>query len=311
VAKLGLRLAPKVLDSLAAGIPVIALESALITHGLPYPENILIARKMEQMARVCKVVAATIAIIEGVIHVGLNESEYARLSELSKKVTEKPLLKKIQLRDIPLAVAERWTGGTTVSATLYLAHMAGLSIFVTGGIGGVHRGWTDSMDISSDLTALSRYPMIVVSSGCKAILDIPATLEQLESLAIPVYGWKTDFCPAFYSHASDFPIQRIKSVKDISTVYHEILNFWGTEHSPSLVVMNPIPSEHSIPMDVIQPAIDEAVGEAANYGIKGKNLTPWLLKRLSQITQGKSLNANKELLLNNVRLGCEIAKTMS
>ncbi len=301
-------------SALKAGKPVLALESTVITHGLPYPQNLEIAHLLEQTALEHKVTPATIAVIDGNIHIGLEDKDFERLAELSQAAqADRSLLNKIAMRDIPLALAENWSGGTTVSATVYCAHLAGIRVFATGGIGGVHRFWTESFDISADLPALAKYPVIVVTAGCKAILDIPATLEQLETLSVPVYGWRTDLCPAFYTRESAYHIDRVDSIQTIAAAYRAANALAQSKGgiSSGMVIMNPIPAEHSIPSELIEPVIQQAIREAEQLGISGKAITPWLLQRLSESTRGQSIAANLELLKNNVRLGCGIATELS
>jgi pseudouridine-5'-phosphate glycosidase len=302
-------------SALTEGLPVLALESTVITHGLPFPQNIEIAKVLEQTALENGTIPATIAVIDGTIHIGLEEAELDRLAELSLQAQTSPnLLKKLAKRDIPLALAEKSSGGTTVSATLYLAHLAGIKVFATGGIGGVHKNWQDSLDWSADLPALAQHPVIVVTAGCKAILDIPATLEQLETLSIPVYGWQTHFCPAFYTRESVYPIERIDKVDIITEAYqtHLALSSESDHHNSAsaLLIMNPIPEQYSLDSDVIEPAIEQAVNEARQLNIKGKAITPWLLKKLADVTKGKSIEANLALLKNNVVLGSQIAQAI-
>lgn len=298
--------------ALSEGRPVLALESTVITHGLPYPRNLEIARMLEKTAVDNGATPATIAVIDGKIHIGLDDKNFSKLAELSRRNESEPgLLKKIALRDIPLACAEQWSGGTTVSATVYAAYLSGISVFATGGIGGVHRGWQEIFDISADLPALAKYPVIVVTAGCKAILDIPTTLEVLETLAVPVYGWKTDFCPAFYTSSTGFQIDRIDDVKTLVTAYKKHLELSSLSNEPipasGMVLMNPIPAAFSLPVNEIEPIIERALSEAAQLKIKGKAITPWLLKHLSETTAGKSVAANLELLRNNVVLGSKVA----
>jgi len=302
-----IKLSEAVQTALAEHKPVLALESTVITHGLPYPQNMEIAVFLEQTTIEQGVTPATIAIIEGTIHIGLDTQSLAKLAELTQAEPRHNLLKKIALRDIPLAVAQKWSGGTTVSATMFLAYQAGIKVFATGGIGGVHRGWQDSLDISADLQALASYPVIVVTAGCKAILDIPATLEQLESLSVPVYGWQTDFCPAFYTQTTNYRIDRVDDIQTIQAAYQSLTSFSRQNSTSGMVIMNPLPAEFNIPSEQIEPVIEQAVKEAGKLGIKGKAITPWLLQRLSEMTAGKSVTANLALLKNNVLLGCKIA----
>lgn len=303
-------LSAAVQSALNEGKPVLALESTVIAHGMPYPQNLEIARELEQTSLDNGAVPATIAILDGALRVGLEKQDFERLGELSQMAqNDASILKKIALRDIPLALAQGWSGGTTVSSTVYAAYLAGIKVFATGGIGGVHRFWQESYDISADLPALAKYPVIVVTAGCKAILDIPSTLEQLETLSVPVYGWQTEFCPAFYTRESPYKIDRIDDVSVIAEAYQTSVALAQDKGLPAsgFVIMNPIPQKFSIAANMIEPIIEQAISEAAQHGIKGKAITPWLLRRLSETTQGKSVAANLELLKNNVRLGSAIA----
>jgi pseudouridylate synthase len=302
-----LKLSEAVQFALSEGKPVLALESTVITHGLPYPDNIETAEILEKTAIDSGVTPATIAVIDGVIHIGLEETDLARLAELSlQSQTQHNLLKKIAKRDIPLVLAEKSSGGTTVSATVCLAHQAGIRVFATGGIGGIHRQWQESLDWSADLPALAQHPVIVVTAGCKAILDIPATLEQLETLSIPVYGWRTDSCPAFYTNDSPYAVDRIDKAETIAEAFKAHISLHNASAS-AILVMNPIPAQHSIASEFIEPVIEQAIREAELLNIRGKAITPWLLQRLAESTQGRSVNANLELLKNNVRLGSLLA----
>ena len=302
--------------ALTEGKPVLALESTVITHGLPYPQNLETARELEKTARELGVTPATIILIDGTVHIGLEESDFVCLAELTQQAqADKTLLKKLAQRDLVLAMAQKWSGGTTVSATLHLANLARIKVFATGGIGGVHRDWQESLDISADLHALANHPVIIVTAGCKAILDIPTTLEQLETLCVPVYGWQTDRCPAFYTKDSPYPIDRVDSIVSITEAYkaqaamQRMLG--GCEKGTALVVMNPIPSAYSVPSEVMEPFIRQALQEAEQLGIRGKASTPFLLQKLAVITAGESVKANLELLKNNVRLGSKIAAALA
>ncbi len=314
--RLPVRYAPEVEAALAEGKPVLALESTVITHGLPFPQNLETARELEKTARDKGAVPATLAVLDGVIQIGLKERDLDRLSELSlQSRTHAHVLQKLARRDLPLAVAHKLSGGTTVSATLQLAHLAGIQVFATGGIGGVHRLWQQSLDISADLSALKDHPVIVVTAGCKAILDLPATLEQLETLSVPVYGWQTGLCPAFYTRETEYKIERIEHTDTLAAVWQAQLELHANSGrkgcSPGLAVMNPIPAEFDIPAAVINPRIEQALREADQTGIRGKAVTPFLLQRLAEITEGKSVRANLALLRNNVTLGSRIARALA
>lgn len=285
--------------------PIIALESTVITHGLPYPRNVETALRLESIARSMGVEPVTIIVLDGRIHLGLDDNLAERLHPEKAGV----VLHKLSLRDLPWAVVTKASGGTTVSATMAIAQYACIKVFATGGIGGVHRGWNLNPDISTDLTALSRIPIIVVSAGCKAILDISATLEALETLGVPVYGWQTDFFPAFYTRQTDHPIPRFDTAEQIATAFrcHGAQYLHSQWLMPGMLIANPIPPQHDIPATVIEPLIQSALKEAQRQGIAGKAITPFLLSFLAQNSQGGSVEANQALLENNVRLGCEIA----
>lgn len=291
---------PEVQDAINSGKPILALESTVITHGLPYPDNLEALKVLEDVARQEGVVPATIAIVNGEFMVGLNNLDFL------VDPHQRQHLRKISLRELPIAVAQKWSGGTTVSATMWLAHQAGIRVFSTGGIGGVHRNWQESLDVSTDLTALSEIPVAVVCAGCKAILDIPATLEVLETKAVPVIGWETDDFPAFYSRTSGEKIYRTDSIAELAEIYshtQSILN-------KGVLIANPIPLEAEIKREDIEPIIQSALREAQRAGIKGKETTPFLLSKLAELTKGDSITANLALLKNNVLLGARIAREL-
>jgi len=275
----------------------------VLTHGLPYPENFSIFQTLENLLISQKVTPATIIVLDGIAYIGLEENMQMKLKQMLKN---KENFSKLGMRDLPLAIAKEISGGTTVSATMLLAHLAGIKVFATGGIGGVHRNWESSLDISSDLIALSRIPVIVISAGCKAILDIPATLEVLETLAIPILGWKTNSFPLFYTSKSVYPIEKIDNL-DI------FVSFWKNHlalKGKGILIANPIPEEYSLPLDKLDSIINESIEQAQIKGIKGKELTPFLLDFLAQATKGESIKANLALLKNNVQLAAELAKAL-
>ncbi|MDD4687040.1 MAG: pseudouridine-5'-phosphate glycosidase [Candidatus Cloacimonetes bacterium] len=286
--------------ALAEGKPVLALESTVITHGLPYPQNIEAFTMLEKYAWDFGAVPATICLLDGVYHIGL---EQAAVDILAKKLRTKSKLEKIALRDLAMAAVRGQSGGTTVSATMYLAHIAGIKVFATGGIGGVHRGWQSTMDVSLDIQALASIPVIVVCAGCKAILDIPATLEALESRGVPVYAWQTDEFPGFYSRQTGNRVSRLNKLKELALTYRIMAS--SPQLSTGILVANPIPSNSEIPRNKIEPYISEAISSANN--VTGKALTPYLLAKLSELTNNKSVEANLALLKNNVQLGAQIA----
>jgi len=298
-----INIAPSVRNALKDKKPVVALESTVLTHGLPYPENFSIFQTLENLLISQKVTPATIIVLDGIAYIGLEENMQMKLKQMLKN---KENFSKLGMRDLPLAIAKEISGGTTVSATMLLAHLAGIKVFATGGMGGVHRNWESSLDISSDLIALSRIPVIVISAGCKAILDIPATLEALETLAIPILGWKTNSFPLFYTSKSVYPIEKIDNL-DI------FVSFWKNHlalKGKGILIANPIPEEYSLPLDKLDSIINESIEQAQIKGIKGKELTPFLLDFLAQATKGESIKANLALLKNNVQLAAELAKAL-
>ncbi|MFA7543491.1 MAG: pseudouridine-5'-phosphate glycosidase [Candidatus Cloacimonadaceae bacterium] len=300
-----LRILPEVSLAFAKNQPVIALESTILTHGLPYPQSFELLEELETLAKDNGAIPATISVIKGQGVIGLSKEDRLYLKSLlmgeSGETTHK-----LSTRELPFAMVKGFTGGTTVSATLKLAQLAGIKVFATGGIGGVHRGWQQRPDISMDLGALASIPMIVVSAGCKAILDIPATLEALESLAVPVLGYNTEEYPSFYSRQSG---QRVlaASAPEIAKAYHQMR---ALGYNQGILVANPIPAKSEIPFEKIQAKIEEAIEMAASAGIRGKELTPYLLDALAQITGGESIRANLALIKNNLLVAIEIARNL-
>ena len=289
-------------SSLISGKPVLALESTIISHGMPHPDNVEFALKAEFICRQQGVVPATIAVVNGECCVGL---EKAQLESIAKD----PSTKKVSRRELGLAIAKRWSGGTTVSATLHIAHQSGISVFSTGGIGGVHRGAEKTFDVSQDLTALSQIPMVVVSAGAKAVLDLDKTLEALEALGVPVLGFETNEFPAFYSRNSGlFGLLRIDGPGEAAHVYRKNME---VGLSASTLVVNPVPEKDEIPYNEIEKITYGAIKYAREKKIKGKNLTPFLLKEVVKKTEGRGLETNKALAINNVNLGIQISKELS
>ena len=277
---------PDVAQALAQGRPVVALESTVIAHGLPYPRNVETALGMEQAVRAEGAVPATIAILDGRACIGLDRRQIERLAT-SKQVA------KVSRRDIGICLARWLDGATTVSGTMYLAHLAGITVFATGGIGGVHRG--HGTDVSADLSELARTPVAVVCAGAKAILDLPATLEWLETAGVPVLGLGTDEFPAFYSRTSGLPVDaRVDDAEQAAAI---IRAHWGMGLASGVLVTVPIPAEFELPREKAEAAIARALAEAE--GVRGKAVTPFLLRRVSELTGGESLQANLALLLNN------------
>ena len=275
---------------------VVALESTVITHGLPYPQNLQLARDMEAAVRRAGAIPATIAVIDGKIKVGLSNEELTRLAQSKSNL-------KIGRRDFATAVVKKAYGGTTVAATMYAASQASIRVFATGGIGGIHR--ENPFDVSTDLRTLSDTPMIVVCAGAKAILDLPATLEYLETSGVPVIGYKTNEFPAFYSRTSGLDVSlRLDTPRAIAEF---ALTHWGMGLWTAVLVANPVPELDAIPKTEIEPVIARASKEAQDKKIHGQALTPFLLQRVSDLTAKRSMRANLSLLLNNAQLAGEIA----
>jgi pseudouridine-5'-phosphate glycosidase len=289
---------PEVLEALNNGEAVVALESTIISHGMPYPENIETALNVEKIIRSEGATPATIAILNGRIKVGLNEEELEYLAK-SKNVV------KTSRRDLPFVISQKLDGGTTVAATMIIASLVGIKVFATGGIGGVHRNAYQTFDISADLQELASTNVAVVCAGPKSILDIGLTLEYLETHGVPVIGFKTDELPAFYSRKSGFKVDyRVNTVEELAKA---IKTKWDLGLDGGLVIGNPIPKEYEIDYEVINEAIEEAVKEAEAIGVKGKEITPFLLSKIKDITKGKSLKANIQLVYNNVKVASQLA----
>jgi pseudouridine-5'-phosphate glycosidase len=289
---------PELREALATERPVVALESTIITHGMPAPRNLETARQVEAEVRAAGALPATIALLDGRIRVGLTDGELARLAGETD-------VAKVSRADLPAVLAAGATGSTTVAATMICAALAGIRVFATGGIGGVHRGAETSFDVSADLQELSRSEVAVVCAGAKAILDLPKTLEVLETFGVPVIGYRCDELPAFYSRTSGLAVPlRRDSAGEIARV---MAAKWGLHLGGGLVVANPIPADAEIPAAAIAGHIETALGEAAARGIQGKAVTPFLLARLEALTGGASLAANVALVRNNARLAAEVA----
>lgn len=289
---------PEVQAALDAGKPVVALESTIIAHGMPYPENVKTAKQVEAVIRQHGAIPATIAIINGVCKVGLTEAELNTIASATD-------VAKVSRRDIGLVLSKKSLGATTVASTMYIAAAAGIHVFVTGGIGGVHRGGEESMDISADLEELAQTSVAVVCAGAKSILDLALTLEVLETKGVPVVGYQTDVLPAFYTKESDIPIPiRLDRAEDIAALMHA---HWQMGIPSGVLITNPIPEAFSMPKELIDAAINQALIDATNKGIVGKDVSPFLLAAIKEITGGTSLKANIELVLNNARLGAQIA----
>ena len=280
--------------------PIVALESTVITHGLLYPQNLQLAKDMEAAVRRAGAVPATIAVLDGKIKVGLTNEELARLSQSKNNL-------KISRRDIATAITRKASGGTTVAGTMYVAGQTSIRVFATGGIGGIHR--ENPFDVSTDLRSLADTAMVVVCAGAKAILDLPATLEYLETLGVPVVGYKTNEFPAFYSRTSGLDVSlRLDSPQEVAQYAQA---HWGMGLWTAVLVANPIPEFDAIPRTEIEPVIARASREAQEKKIHGQALTPFLLQRVSDLSAKRSMRANLSLLLNNARLAAEIAVAMS
>ncbi len=304
------QISPDVSKALAARLPVVALESTVITHGLPYPENRQLAQDMEAEVRGSGATPATIAVVEGKIRVGLAAEDLAALAQARGT-------HKISSRDFAPAVAKGWTGGTTVAATMVAAHAAGVRVFATGGIGGVHRVINGEVkeasvlasDISADLPQLARTPVVVVCAGAKAILDLPATLEYLETWAVPVVGYQTDDFPAFYSRSSGLGVSvRADGPAEVVEI---ALAHWRLGFRSAVLVVAPPPEELALPRDQVEAAVEQALAEAGQQQIRGQQVTPFLLERMVALTGGASLQANLGLLRNNARVAAAISREFS
>ena len=285
-------------NSIKENGPVVALESTIISHGMPFPQNLETALEVESIIRKEGAIPATIAVVEGRIKIGLSNLELEQFAQGTKTV-------KVSSRDLPLALSQKHDGGTTVAASMICASMAGISVFVTGGIGGVHRGSEKTMDISGDLMELARTNVAVVCAGIKSILDIPRTLEYLETQGVPVIGYRTDEFPAFYTTTSGYSVQsRINTAEEIARCMKVK---WELGLEGGMVIANPVLREDAMDEEVIEEAITKSLKEASEKGIDGKAVTPFLLERISQLTDGESLKTNIALVCNNALLGARIA----
>ena len=290
---------PEVAAAIAAGKPVVALESTIISHGMPYPQNVETALNVERIIRENGAVPATIAIIGGRLKAGLTSDEIEYFGKKGQAIH------KASRRDLAVLCARGEDGATTVTTTMIIAHMAGINIFATGGIGGVHRGAETTMDISADLEELGQTPVMVVCAGAKSILDLGLTLEYLETKGVPVIGYGTEELPAFYTRQSGFKVDyRIDTPAELAAAFKAQNDM---ELGGGMLVANPIPEEYAMPFDVINNAIDQAIAESVEKGIHGKETTPFLLARVSELTGGNSLASNIQLVYNNARLAAQTA----
>ncbi len=297
-----LSISPEVAQALKENKPVVALESTIISHGMPYPQNVETAMRVEQVIRDNGAVPATIAIIGGKLKAGCTPEEIEYLGKKGQAVI------KASRRDLPVLIARGEDGATTVTTTMIIAAMAGIKVFATGGIGGVHRGAETTMDISADLEELAQTPVMVICAGAKSILDLGLTLEYLETKGVPVIGFGTEELPAFYTRHSNFKVDyRIDTPKELAAAFRAKLDM-GLKGG--MLVTNPIPEQYSMPQEVIDKAINEAVEESHRLGIKGKATTPFLLAKIKDLTGGDSLASNIQLVLNNAKLAALTAKEL-
>jgi len=293
---------PEVEKAIQEGKPVVALESTIISHGMPYPQNVETALKVEQIVRDNGAIPATIAILKGKLKVGLTYEEIEYLGNNKDAI-------KTSRRDIPFIVAKGLDGATTVASTMIIAALAGIKVFVTGGIGGVHRGASETFDISADLQELAHTNVAVVCAGAKSILDIGLTLEYLETQGVPIVGMGTDDFPAFYTRKSGFKVDyRVDTPQELAAA---VKAKWDLGLNGGIVIGNPIPKQYQMEYDTIDNAIESALKEAREKGIKGKETTPYLLAKVKEITAGKSLDANIQLVYNNARVGAQLSVELS
>jgi pseudouridine-5'-phosphate glycosidase len=298
-----LDLSEEVVQALSESRAVVALESTIITHGMPWPQNLEAAKSVQQCVRETGAVPATIAIMDGRLKVGLSDEELERLATIGQSAG------KCSRRDIPFVLNAGSVGATTVAATMIIADMAGIRVFATGGIGGVHRGAQNNMDVSADLQELARTPVAVVCAGPKAILDIGMTLEYLETCGVPIIGYRCEQLPAFYTRESGFQVDyRLDSAKAIAET---LTTKWSLGLDGGVVIANPIPEKFALDGALVEQYVAQSIEQATECGISRKNLTPWLLQRIEQLTAGKSLESNIELMLNNAKLGAQVAEAMT
>jgi pseudouridine-5'-phosphate glycosidase len=293
--------APPVAEALLARRPVVALETTLVTHGFPHPEGLRVATELEAAVAAAGAQPATIGIVDGRIHVGLDRAALERLAA-DRSVT------KLNLGNLAAHLVPGSCGSTTVAATLLVARRAGIGVFATGGIGGVHRNATETGDVSADLTALARYPVAVVCAGAKAVLDLPRTRELLETLGVPVFGFETDEFPAFYSRDSGLPVDR--RFDDVGLLAEAVHAHLALNVGTGVVVANPVAPEHELPRSVWQPATERALADATREGIRGRDVTPFLLERLRALTGDASVFSNRALLVSNARLAGRLAAAL-
>lgn len=291
-------LSKEVKQGMEKGLPIVALESTIISHGMPYPQNVQMAREVEQIIRDNGAVPATIAIINGQIKIGLSDDELEMFAN-SKDIA------KVSRRDLAEVIASKRLGATTVASTMIAANLAGIKFFVTGGLGGVHRGWEHNLDISADLDEFAQTDVTVICAGAKSILDLPATLEYLETKGVPVIGYKTSNLPAFFCRDSGLPLPLFSD--DLFHIANMIKTKWELGLRGGVIVANPIPEEYALAPEYINGIIEKAVKEAEEKGIVGKEITPFLLAKIVEMTEGRSLEANIHLVKHNAKVGAELA----
>ena len=293
-----LEISTEVQNAIDNNLPIVALESTLVAHGMPYPKNIETAKELERIVRKNGAVPATIAILNGKLKVGLSDEELHTLGTSDN-------ICKVSRRDIPMVIAKKLNGSTTVASTMIIASIAGIKIFATGGIGGVHRGAEKSFDVSADLMELANTQVAVVCAGCKSVLDIGLTLEYLETHGVAIVGYQSKDFPAFFVRKSGFKVDfSMDSIQELATTFQAKLdlNLRG-----GMVIANPIPSEYEMPYEIIQEAIDDAIEESEDKGLIGKEITPFLLKRIDELTEGTSLKSNQKLVYHNALVAAQLA----
>ena len=290
----------EVKKAMESGTPIVALESTIISHGMPYPDNLQLASELEDICRENNVTPATIAMIKGKIHIGLENEQLEYLAKSNE-------IQKASVKDIPEIIASGKSGATTVAGTLFCCNLAGIKVFATGGLGGVHKNAETTFDVSADMHALANNNVILVSAGAKAILDLPKTLEYMETLSIPVFGYKTDVFPAFYSSRTNLKIKSVESPEKIADIYKTMIEL---DIKSGLLIANPVPESDEIPSEKIDMHINKALQAADEKGITGAAITPFLLQYIVNETGGDSLKANKSLVKNNVKLACRIAESL-
>jgi pseudouridine-5'-phosphate glycosidase len=296
-------ISPEVRAALEDHRPVVALESTIITHGMPFPQNVETARRVEDTVRANGAIPATCAVIRGKLTAGLDAGELERLGK------DGPIIQKASRRDLPYLVSSGLDGATTVASTMIVAHLAGIRIFATGGIGGVHRNAASTLDISADLQELASTPVGVVCSGAKSILDLALTLEYLETFGVPVLGYQTNEFPAFYTRSSGLNVDYRMDTPDAIAQLLQVK--WELGLKGGVVIANPIPADHQLDPVIMEKAIEAALAEAAHKGIKGKSITPFLLARIEQLTKGESLKSNIELVCSNAQLAASVAVALA